>query len=143
MRKEEIDLTYEGIATHQNIEMMQKTAFEEIDLTYEGIATQRKDFLERETFWEEIDLTYEGIATWSTSYSITCNIMRRNWPDLRRDCDLIGLPVIGLPLNLEEIDLTYEGIATIWIDGLIILRHSLEEIDLTYEGIATQLQYQS
>ena len=36
---------------------------EEIDLTYEGIATKVNTFLRGIISFEEIDLTYEGIAT--------------------------------------------------------------------------------
>ena len=36
---------------------------EEIDLTYEGIATYKKLFIRVDILVEEIDLTYEGIAT--------------------------------------------------------------------------------
>ena len=84
---EEIDLTYEGIATHIVRKIKQKlTSLEEIDLTYEGIATCFGLLLKIVKKIEEIDLTYEGIATYQI-FHLDCN-------------------------GHEEIDLTYEGIAT-------------------------------
>ena len=62
---EEIDLTYEGIATAIfDLYIANHMIFEEIDLTYEGIATMRLSLFHAQTTnSEEIDLTYEGIAT--------------------------------------------------------------------------------
>ena len=60
---EEIDLTYEGIATNMPMNTYPYfTTSEEIDLTYEGIATPIVWAFEA-PMREEIDLTYEGIAT--------------------------------------------------------------------------------
>ena len=61
---EEIDLTYEGIATGTPAVSRIPTLFlEEIDLTYEGIATSLLVVRCTSVLYEEIDLTYEGIAT--------------------------------------------------------------------------------
>ena len=48
---------------------------------------------------EEIDLTYEGIATLCNSIRFDFPFWRRNWPDLRRDCDL---DLLKLLLYLQE-----------------------------------------
>ena len=61
---------------------------------------------------------------------------RRNWPDLRRDCDQ-QVYLRFYSLISEEIDLTYEGIATNHQQKHTSRHPSVEEIDLTYEGIAT------
>ena len=58
-----IDLTYEGIATHNPISKAMQGILVGIDLTYEGIATNLNLFRPLEFYLVGIDLTYEGIAT--------------------------------------------------------------------------------
>ena len=87
---------------------------------------------------KETDLIYEGIATFlhRTLLTLTERV-ERNWPDLRRDCDVL----VGSDLRkrvFKETDLIYEGIATIRVSAFISVT-SLKETDLIYEGIATTL----
>ena len=66
-----------------------------------------------------IDLIYEGIATFKLFSWICIPFSCPNWPDLRRDCDLLFLCQIACVKSQVRIDLIYEGIATTrgWIFG--------------------------
>ena len=84
----------------------------ETDLIYEGIATKVGCLFS--------DLLNEKKLTWFTKglrRGMLCAINnhlipQRNWPDLRRDCDLLPhFPVVLISL-VKETDLIYEGIAT-------------------------------
>jgi len=82
------------------------------DLIYEGIATKPcPAFLS----WllDDKDLIYEGIATILFARTILSRALRRQRPDLRRDCDLMS-SFSFTSLITDDKDLIYEGIATRW-----------------------------
>ena len=112
----------------------------ETDLIYEGIATHHHTAPLWAASWKETDLIYEGIATFMKLLVSFLPLPERNWPDLRRDCDLsIGHP--NPPVIQKETDLIYEGIATHWGHRAYPAERCRKETDLIYEGIATHGLY--
>ena len=91
----ETDLIYEGIATRQGVWIGTRQAGKETDLIYEGIATHAVCLpLRLPQLPKETDLIYEGIATVIRVFVRPEPGIQRNWPDLRRDCD-VGITSIA------------------------------------------------
>ena len=87
------------------------------DLIYEGIATcSLVHYQDRLRTTDDKDLIYEGIATIISLPFLTTvseNLIRRQRPDLRRDCDrIMQTAPTALQPHKDDKDLIYEGIAT-------------------------------
>ena len=83
---EEIDLTYEGIATYLPAQLDNPYTAKKLTWLTKGLRPLRRTSRNILRIPEEIDLTYEGIAT-NVLGSFIITSSWRNWPDLRRDCD--------------------------------------------------------
>ena len=86
---------------------------------------------------EVIDLIYEGITTVNQVNALDKNLLRSNWPDLRRDYDQFSYCVMAAQpwrSNWPDLRRDYDKLC----QGFIYMQKSIEVIDLIYEGITTR-----